>query len=291
MADDSPAVEVTTETLVRIPALPMVLARGVLARGGGSTLPQTRLRVEEEPVDRDKLRDYQRLCGWPVTDVLPHTYPHVLGFPLQAEVMTRPGFPLALMGLVHVENTITVHRRLGPEERLDLTVYAEGLRPHPKGRVVDLVTEVDVAGERVWEGRSTYLSRGRGDDDAPRGSEAPAAPTGAPVAQWRLPGDLGRSYAGVSGDVNPIHLHPLTARALGFPRAIAHGMWTYARVLAHLGPSVDGPSRSHVWFRKPVLLPGRVELVMERTDSGAVALLRGPGRRGKEHLVLTLETD
>lgn len=287
MSDEGPlSVEATTETLARIPALPMVLARGVLSRGGGSTLPGTRLRVEDVAVDRGTLRGYQRLCGWSVADVLPHTYPHVMGFPLQAEVMTRPGFPLALMGLVHVENAVTVHRRLTPEDRLDLSVYAEGLRPHPKGRVVDLVTEVDVQGERVWEGRSTYLARGGGDADAPRGSQAPTAPTGAPVARWRLPGDLGRSYAGVSGDVNPIHLHPLTARALGFPRAIAHGMWTYARVLAHLGPAVDGPSHSQVWFRKPVLLPGRVEVVLERAGDTVVALLRGPGRHGKEHLLL-----
>ena len=31
------------------------------------------------------------------------------------------------------------------------------------------------------------------------------APTG---TSWKLPGDLGRRYAAVSGDHNPIHLYP-----------------------------------------------------------------------------------
>lgn len=88
--------------------------------------------------------------------MLPHTYPHVVGFPLQMELMSRKDFPLPLMGLVHVENVITVHREVRFDEDLEITVTAQNLRAHPKGKVVDLVTEVDVAGERVWEGRSTY---------------------------------------------------------------------------------------------------------------------------------------
>ena len=50
-----------------------------------------------------------------------------------------------------------------------------------------------------------------------------------------VPGDIGRRYAGVSGDPNPIHMYAVTARLFGFKSAIAHGMWSYARVLAALG--------------------------------------------------------
>jgi acyl dehydratase len=92
----------------------------------------------------------------------------------------------------------------------------------------------------------------------------------------------------VSGDVNPIHLHALTARALGFPRAIAHGMWTAARTLAALGASTAGPSTSHVWFAKPVLLPSTVELVVGEAGDGTVAGLRSATDRGATHLTLRL---
>ncbi|NEA19599.1 MaoC/PaaZ C-terminal domain-containing protein, partial [Streptomyces halstedii] len=111
--------------------------------------------------------------------------------------------------------------------------------------------------------------------------DAPAAGAGLPaVAEWRLPGDLGRRYGAVSGDRNPIHLHPLTARLFGFPRHIAHGMWTVARCLAEAetgagaGPgtgtgtgstSTESGARDRgrirsvrAEFRAPVLLPATV---------------------------------
>jgi acyl dehydratase len=281
---------VEVEVLHRAPSLPRLYATAALtARGrtGTGSLPQRALRQAAVRVDRERLLGYQRLCGFPVGDTLPHTYPHLLGFPLQMELMARRDFPLALPGMVHLENVVTVHRRLNPSDAFDVTVRAEHLREHPKGLLVDLVTEVDVEGERVWDGRSTYLRRGRSRTVAATPVPAPEPPAGDPVAVWRLPGDLGRRYAGVSGDVNPIHLHPLTARAMGFPRAIAHGMWTCARALAALGPATAEASTSHVWFRKPVLLPSTVALAVDRRSGReVVAGLRSvPG--GVDHLVLT----
>ena len=280
----------TIETFRVAPALAPILLRGAVAgRAGGDTLPTTRLRLVGHVVERGELAAYQRVCGFPVSDRLPHTYPHVVGFPLQAELMSRPGFPMPLAGLVHVENEITVHRALDADDALDITVHAEGLRAHPKGRQVDLVTVVEVDGEVVWEGRSTYLHRGSGDPDAERGAPMPTVASTVKAARWRLPGDLGRTYAGVSGDVNPIHLSSLTAKAMGFPRAIAHGMWTYAHTLASLGPRVDGPSTSHVWFVKPVLLPGSVDAFYTREGERTLAALRHPSKPDTTHLVLTLD--
>ncbi|WP_427385373.1 MaoC family dehydratase [Janibacter sp. G56] len=278
------------ETYTSVPSLAGVYARAALPGAtSGDTIPDTTLVLTGHTVDRSHLLSYQRLCGFDGSDTLPHTYPHVLGFALQATLMSRKQFPLPMVGLVHVENVITVHRALTADDVLDVSVRAEGLRPHAKGRQVDLVTEVDVAGERVWEGRSTYLKRGRGDADAPRGEAPPAIPTGAPAARWRLAGGLGREYAAVSGDVNPIHLSRLTARAMGFPSAIAHGMWTYARVLGAIGPRSSGPSTSHVWFKKPVLLPTTVDLVLDPAARPVVAGLRSTRKPDVEHLVLTLD--
>ncbi|HEY7717918.1 MAG TPA: MaoC/PaaZ C-terminal domain-containing protein [Pedococcus sp.] len=277
-------------TLDTAPSLPRLLARAALtARGRGGGLSSVEVRLPGVVVDRERLLAYQRVCGFGGSDVLPHTYPHVLGFPLQVALMARRDFPLALPGLVHVENVATVHRRLTADDRLDLAVRAEGLRPHPKGQVVDLVTEVDAGGARVWEGRSTYLRRGEAGAGAAAGPAAPPAPDLPPVALWRVPEGQGRAYAAVSGDVNPIHLHALTARAMGFPRAIAHGMWSAARTLAALGPSTAGASRSHVWFGRPLLLPSSVELLVEDRTHPVLAVLRSAREPGTTHLTLTLD--
>jgi hypothetical protein len=226
----------SVETLSGPPSLATTFVKALFTgrgKSGRGPLPDTTLELAELAVDRDHLATYQRVCGWGVSDTLPHTYPHVLGFPLQATVMARGDFPLPLAGLVHLENVITVHRRLSADDLLTIAVHAESLRPHPKGTVVDLVTEVDSDGERVWDGRSTYLARGRSDADATVSEQAPM-PTGVPAARWRLPGDLGRTYASVSGDVNPIHLFALTAKAMGFP----------ARSPTACGPT---PAPSRLW--------------------------------------------
>lgn len=270
------------------PLAPLFVRAALTAKHRSGRLPDTEVRRTGVRVDREHLTAYQRVCGFDVSDVLPHTYPHVLGFPLQVTLMAGLDFPLPLPGLVHLRNEITVHRRLTADDQLDLRVHAQALRPHRKGTLVDLVTEVDSVGERVWEGRSTYLRRGPRAETAPSEPTAPGLPDRAPAAVIRVPGNQGRVYAGVSGDVNPIHLLHLAARAMGFPRAIAHGMWSAARVLAQLGPGAAGPSRSQVWFGKPVLLPTTVELVVDPDATPLAAGLRSQSRPEAVHLTLTL---
>ena len=278
--------EPTIETLPRTPVLAPILARSVLGgkKSGRGELPTTRLRVENVRIDRDHLTDYERLCGFTVDDVLPHTYPHVLGFGLQAELMARRSFPLPLAGLVHIENEITVRRRLTAQDELTLTVHAERMRAHPKGTQVDLVTEVTVDGESAWSGRSTYLKRGKGDPEAERGAAAPPMPTGFAAAQWSLDGGLGRRYGAVSGDVNPIHMNPLAAKALGFPTTIVHGMWSKARMLGALENRLPDAYEVNVAFKKPVLIPSTVRFIAQSAGGpGSFDLALRNAKKGTEH--------
>jgi acyl dehydratase len=169
-------------------------------------------------------------------------------------LMSDRGFPLPLLGLVHTSIEITRWRSLTATGEYELAVHVGGLEPHRRGTEASVITEVRSGRDVVWESRSTYLARHRTSrtSESPK-DERPPLPA---VAEWRLAGDVGRRYGAASGDRNPIHLHPLTARLFGFPRAIAHGMWTAARCLAAHGT----PERTRVQaqFRAPVLLPGTV---------------------------------
>lgn len=275
------------------------LARGALTspfkRAGrpDATLPPGRLTRPAAPVAPGPLAAYVRICGFPESGELPLTYPQVLAFPLTMRLMTGRAFPLPVLGLVHTWIEITPHRAAGPAEPLELTVYAEQLTPHRRGTEVTMATEARVGGELVWESRSGYLSRHRQttpDHATPdRAAAAPGADplTAAPAAgglpsraEWRLPGDLGRRYGAVSKDRNPIHLHPLTARLFGFPRAIAHGMWTVARCLAEAGDPA-GIRSVRAEFKAPVLLPATVTYAADA--AGNAFELRGPD--GRVHLV------
>jgi len=213
---------------------------------------------------------------------VPLPYPHLLAFPLHMAIMTSPEFPYPAIGSVHLENSITGHRPIAIGETLDVTARATSPRDHAKGKVVDFTTEVRAGDELVWESTSTYLRRGRGTEDAPAGLTLTEVPPGG--VEWKLPGDLGRRYAAVSGDRNPIHLYPLTAKALGFPRQIAHGMWSKARCIAAIENRLPDAVRVDVAFKKPILLPGTVSFGVTRTDEGHTFSLTRP-KDGAPHLV------
>ncbi|MFD3788822.1 MaoC/PaaZ C-terminal domain-containing protein [Streptomyces cyaneofuscatus] len=245
----------------------------------GATLPADRLTLPAAPAAPGPLAAYRRICGFPAPEAgsLPLPYPHVLAFPLAMRLMTGRDFPLPVVGLVHTWIEISSHRPVQPGEALELTVYAVELTAHRRGTEVTMVTEARVGGELVWESRSGYLSRHATKGEAtPKGEEAqaPALPA---VAEWRLPGALGRRYGAVSGDRNPIHLHPLTARLFGFPRAIAHGMWTVARCLAEADRQPGELRTVRAEFRAPVLLPATVTYAAD-PGGNAFALRSGSGR-------------
>ena len=250
-------------------------------RRSARELPLVELTQAGVRVDRDRLAAYAEVCGFGLRDAVPATYPHILAFPLHMALMTDGAFPFAPMGLVHVANRISQHRRILSSETLDLTVRAADLRPHPKGRQFDIVSEAAVDGEVVWRDVSTMLRRGGGEGEkAPR--EDRPLPSGA--TRWRLRGDLGRRYAAVSGDRNPIHLYGATAKAFGFPRQIAHGMWSKARCLAALQPRLPDAFEVDVEFKKPILLPATVAFGAQRGVDGTEFGLTD-ARKGTPHLV------
>ncbi|SDS17145.1 Acyl dehydratase [Nocardioides scoriae] len=265
-----------------LPVLPGVNLLPGVARHG-TELPDLVLRREGVAVDPAHVAAYARVCGFEPSQVLPVTYPHMLAFGLHMGIMTDRSFPFPAIGTVHLGNAITSHRPLAPTERLDVSATARDLRPHPKGRVFDLVTEVSADGERVWESTSTYLRVGRGEEGARVEGEPFDVVRGTGLT-WRLPGDLGRRYAAVSGDHNPIHLYPLTARAFGFKRQIAHGMWSKARCVAAFANRLGDASRVEVEFKKPVFLPGSVAFGSRTAEDGLDFSLTDP-RSGKPHLV------
>ncbi|MGI8667277.1 MAG: hypothetical protein ACR2N4_14830, partial [Jatrophihabitans sp.] len=185
--------------LAAVPALGPLFARAVLARRHGSADPSDdRLSVRDQPVDADRLVRYQRLCGFPVSGVLPVTYLHLMSFPLAVARMVQPDFPFPLLGLVHLGNRIEQLRPVSRAEPVSLSVRAAGLREHPAGRLIDLVSEAQIGTEPVWREVSNYLHRERATERAPREPAGPATPAG-PVIRWAAPADIGRHYAAVSG--------------------------------------------------------------------------------------------
>jgi acyl dehydratase len=259
--------------------------------GGGGEVPDLDLKLEGVRAESATVAAYAKVCGFALRDHLPPTYPHVLAFPLHMAVMADGGFPFGAVGLVHIENRIEQHRRVGIGEELTIRVRPTKLQPHPKGQTFSLLTEVTVNGKVAWESVSIMLRRGKRNDvadaqelhqisgladrkfDAVREADLRAS------AEWKLDGGLGRRYAAVSGDRNPIHMHALTAKPLGFPGAIAHGMWTKARCLAALESRLPDSFAVDVRFRKPILLPARVEFASAAEGDETASAVRDAKRQ------------
>lgn len=277
-----------TITLDTTPSLPATFAKAVAGGRGrhGGPLPDLEVVQRGVRVDWDRLAAYDHVCGWTLRDAVPSTYLHVLTFPLQASLFADKAYPYSMVGSVHVTNTITQHRPVRGDEALDLRVRPANARVHRRGVLVDLLGEVRVGDELVWEGVSSYLYRGAKLADGAAAEEPRHTReelVDGPGAIWRLPADLGRQYAAVSGDVNPIHLHPLTAKAMGFPRTIVHGMWSKARMLGDLENRLPDAYVATVEFRKPVLLPSTVKFVAQSGPDAGLAMALRSAKSGDVH--------
>jgi len=275
-------------------AAPMIPGAALLpfVPGRGKEIPDLELSLAGVRAEAEKVAAYAKVCGFALRDHLPPTYPHILAFPLHMAVMADGSFPFGAVGLVHIENGIVQYRPIGLEEELSLRVRPTKLQPHPRGRSFAIVTEVRAGAETVWESTSTFLRRGGGEKGGGAKSEQSTDERGgstshtgelAASGEWKLPGDLGRRYGAVSGDRNPIHMHSLTAKPLGFPGAIAHGMWTKARCLAALESRLPDSFSVDVRFRKPIVLPARVEFA-STPEGEEIAFAVRDAKRQTPHL-------
>jgi len=266
-------------------SVPVVGRKLVGGKGGKSpALPDLELVLRELAVDRGHLARYAEVCGFSAGDTLPVTYPFALAFPLHMALMTDPSFPFAAVGMVHLSNRITHVRPIGVDERLSFQVFATGLEPHGKGRQFRLVTKATAGDELVWECVSTILRPG-GGGERPAAGAKPPAPAELPASEeWPVPADIGRRYAAAAGDRNPIHLYDVTARLFGFPRAIAHGMWTKAHALAALEDRLPKAYTADVEFKRPVLLPAKVTFGAVDEEDGVIRFGVRSATDGKPHL-------
>ncbi|MCV7087602.1 MaoC/PaaZ C-terminal domain-containing protein [Mycolicibacter hiberniae] len=239
------------------------------------TLPNRTLRVDELTIDPEHVAAYAAVTGLRFADQVPLTYPFALTFPMVMALATGFDFPFAAMGSVHTENRITRHRPIAVTDTVGVTVRAANLREHRKGLLVDILTDINVGNEPVWNQVTTFLHQQRTSlSDEPKPEPAKPPKLGPPNAVLRVtPGQI-RRYASVSGDHNPIHTSSIGAKLFGFPTAIAHGMFSAATVLANIEGVLPDAVDYSVRFGKPMLLPASPGLYVDKVDGGWDLALR-----------------
>lgn len=269
--------------IIEVAKLPSALALNIGALRSSSkrpvavdVLPQLTYVRPKVLVELRDVAAYAKVCGFSRAHGVPMLYPHLQAFPLAMMLFSSRRFPWPAMGLVHLANSATLFKRINLGDELRLELRTGELFAHEKGQAFTVHVRALRDGEVVWESTWTLLRTGIRNPKGPALKSALHDDT--PLshqADFYAAAGIGRRYGTVSGDINPIHLSSLTARFLGFRKAIAHGMWTKARALAMLMPR-EAVDHAHVVveFKTPLYLPSRASLWAARRESGSLFEVR-----------------
>jgi acyl dehydratase len=259
--------------------------------GPVTQLQQVTYVIPRASLDGAHLAKYRAVCGFTPQQGVPLIYPQLLSFPLLMQFMASGYCPWPAMGTVHLANRIEQREALHVGDALRVEMSTGDLFAHAKGQVFTLELRILRDGQLVWQATQSLLRVGV---KAPAGPAWASSPGGdvalSRQADFEAPADIGRRYGRVSGDLNPIHLSAVSARLLGFKRAIAHGMWTKARALAAMLPAHPAAAASvAVEFKTPLLLPATPSLWLARRDRDLYFEVRDskgqkPHLRGQLHI-------
>lgn len=248
------------------------------------SLPRIERSLDRFTIDPAWLAAYRDIVGLApdAQAPLPPLSLQVAAAPLHLAVLADAAFPFRAWGLVHVVQRVQQWEATPASQTLSMTAFTADARPARRGTEFDLVTEVRADSRLVWRGTTTALARGPGRADAPLSRTETVADSAleltSRIALIPVPEDLGRRYAAIAGDLNPIHQHALLARPFGFQRAIVHGTWTLARALAAAGWPTTPAFELEARFRRPVLLPSTIEVMARRSAQGRELLVSGTER-------------
>ena len=228
----------------------------------GVTIEPIELEVRRIVLSEAHLQRYREVCSVPDGAGVPPAYLHLVAMPLHMQLFVAKKFPVKVLGLIHLRNTIRVLHGVDIKAPLRLSVHFDTMRLTDFGQEYDFTTRYQQDGRTVWEEVSTMFARG---NTAPKeGSKRPSIERSAHPANGvatqtlEVTDNTGWRYARVSGDFNPIHLTARTAQMFGFRQVVAHGMWSLGRCLAAAVPQLPtGQIQIDTQFKLPVYIPSQ----------------------------------
>lgn len=255
------------------PIGPLHLLRAVLHRPRPQTASPLELSAVYQPTipDDRQLQRYRAAFGF-TSHGLPISYMAMFCQRAELDLMLNRRFPFRIAGAIHAEQQID-HGGVGdPGRPITVSCRLQQLPPGSAGQIsVTFSSELSQDGQVIGNAFSRLVVR-RGRPQPPTTAAAPEH-NAAVVADWQTSLSDSLAYARLSGDWNPIHLHPLTARLFGLRRPIVHGMATLARTAAALERHHGQPLRSiSARFRRPLPIGAAAALGLA-TEHGRYAVV------------------
>jgi len=225
-----------------LPALPRAsawpLLRALFKRPARPTAQPIQASYRLDRLDADHVRRYSDAFGFPPGPV-PLTYLYLLAQRAQLATMLDRAIPFRIVGLIHVSNELAMLCDVRTDAPMVLVTTLSMPKP-AANKAVECVLETVASadGKPVFTCTSRYLIK-RGQRVKHSTASSSVAPMRDVIGEWVVTADAGRRYAALSGDWNPIHLWPWSARLMGMHAPIIHGMETMARVCAAFEQSAN----------------------------------------------------
>lgn len=253
------------------------------------------LEVRRVVLSSSHLKRYRDVCSVADGAAVPPAYLHVVAMPLHMQLFIAEKFPVKVLGLIHLRNTIRVLRSIDPKAALRLRVNFDTMRLTDFGQEYDFTTRYEQDGEVVWEEVSTMFARGNA---APKeGGKRPTIErsmhpeSGVAVETLEVGDNTGWRYARVSGDFNPIHLTARTAQMFGFKQAVAHGMWSLGRCLAAASKQLPAKKiQIDTQFKLPVYIPSQALARTWSAGNGGAEISMCTTRGDRLHLAMQVRS-
>ena len=230
-------------------------------------LQNIKIQIKDLILPQALLENYNILCGFDIESI-PLTFPYALAGPLHLALIADKQFPIKPAGLLHIRNHIVQLSDIQIEQKADLSVEVCASRFRPQGFEFDIKTTLSQSGEEKWTCISTLLKRGKFDTEDPASEQEnifeKLEDSSPELLKFNVPKNVGKLYARLCKDYNPIHISVLMAKLFGFKRSIAHGMWVSAAALA----KVNQPqaNKFDLAFKGPVFTGS--EVIVKKGDDG-----------------------
>lgn len=251
---------------------------------------------------------YNKLTQWQphLAAVVHPNYVQTLSLPLQLRMMVDKAFPFSPMGMVHIANQITVDNLPEQSDSLHLRTFFGNVYFHRKGWLFEVHTLASSTTSKNAKMKATsfYLAKAKHSSSSNHFAvneipewiaKANLIDTANQSVKERkkslnFPSNIGIQYAKVSGDYNPIHLHPLCARLFGFKKAIAHGMYSKALVVSNIANQqhfYKSEFQIDTLFMQAISLPTKALLTSISTDKQSCDFQLSSASSCKERIFLT----
>ena len=190
---------------------------------------------------------------------------------LQLIAISNTHFPLPILGAVHVSNDFILLKKPYDDIPFKIELRIHKFEKHRSGITFKLNSIISQNNEKIWNCTTTFLSRGtiriKNVDNTSLNIKSigtniqgmiDALGNKSNDIDIKIPKNIGRTFASICGDYNPIHVSPFLAKLFGFKCCIAHGICIYAKSLTQIN-KIDIPNHyplhASVTFLSPIFLP------------------------------------